>query len=60
MNPPAGRIKVGDRVTAPGGRTGRVVSERLTVSNGSWRYGVELDGGGTVELFDFELKKSAA
>ena len=60
MNPPAGRIKVGDRVTAPGGRAGRVVSERLTVSNGSWRYGVELDGGGTVEFPDFELKKSAA
>jgi hypothetical protein len=51
---------VGDRVTAPGGRAGRVVSERLTVSNGSWRYGVELDGGGTAEFPDFELRKSAA
>jgi hypothetical protein len=60
MNPPAGRIEVGDRVTVPGGRAGRVVSERLTPSNGSWSYGVELDGGGTVELLDFELKKSAA
>ena len=60
MNPPAGRIKVGDRVTVPGGRAGRVVSERLTVSNGSWRYGVELDGGGTAEFPDFELAKSTA
>jgi len=59
MNPPAGRIKVGDRVTA-GGRAGRVVHERLTVSNGSWHYVVELDGGGTVEALDYELKKSAA
>ena len=45
---------------APGARAGRVVQERLTVSNGAWRYTVELDGGGTVEAFDFELKKSAA
>jgi hypothetical protein len=60
MNPPAGRLQVGDRVTAPGGRAGRVVSERLTVSNGSWRYRVELDGGGTAEFSDFELKKAAA
>jgi hypothetical protein len=60
MNPPAGRLQVGDRVTAPGGRAGRVVSERLTVSNGSWRYRVELDGGGTVEALDYEIKKSAA
>ena len=59
MNPPAGRIEVGDRVTVPGGRVGRVVSERLMVSNGSWTYGVELDGGGTVELLDFELAKAA-
>ena len=60
MNPPAGRIKVGDRVVAPGGRAGRVVKERLVVSNGSWLYVVELDGGGTVEALDYELKKSAA
>ena len=51
---------MGDRVTVPGGRAGTVVTERLTQSNGAWRYRVELDGGGTVELFDFELKKSAA
>ena len=60
MNPPAGRIQVGDRVLAPGGRAGRVVKERLVVSNGSWLYVVELDGGGTVEALDYELKKSAA
>jgi len=36
------------------------VHERLTVSNGSWHYVVELDGGGTVEALDYELKKSAA
>jgi hypothetical protein len=59
MNPPAGRIQVGDRVTASGGRTGRVLQERLTVSNGSWRYTVELDGGGTIEALDFELAKSS-
>ena len=60
MNPPAGRIQVGDRVTVPGGRVGRVVKERLTVSNGSWHYVVELDGGGSVEALDYELKKTAA
>jgi len=59
MNPPAGRIQVGDRVTVAG-RPGRVVKERLTVSNGAWRYTVELDGGGTVDALDYELKKSAA
>ncbi len=59
MNPPAGRIQVGDRVIV-GGRAGRVVHERLTVSNGSWHYVVELDGGGTVEALDYEIKKSAA
>jgi hypothetical protein len=37
-----------------------VVHERLTVSNGSWHYVVELDGGGTLEALDYELKKSAA
>jgi hypothetical protein len=60
MNPPAGRIEVGDRVIVPGGRAGRAVHERHIVSNGSWRYVVELDGGGTVEHLDFELKKVAA
>ena len=60
MNPPAGRIQVGDRVTVPGGRGGRVVKERLMPSNGAWHYVVELDGGGTTEALDYELKKSAA
>ena len=60
MNPPAGRIQVGDTVIVSGDRTGRVVKERLTQSNGSWRYVVELDGGGSVEALDYELKKSAA
>jgi len=31
MRPPAGRIAVGDRVEAPGGRRGRVVAERQIV-----------------------------
>jgi len=60
MNPPAGRIQVGDRVTVPGGRVGRVVAERLMQSNGSWRYVVELEGGGSVEALDYELQKTAA
>ena len=59
MNPPAGRIQLGDRVTV-GGRAGRVVTERLNVSNGAWCYTVELDGGGTVDALDYELKKTAA
>jgi hypothetical protein len=50
---------VGDRVTV-GGRAGRVVQEQLTVSNGAWRYVVELDGGGTVAALDYEIAKSAA
>ena len=60
MNPPAGRIEIGDRVVAPGGRSGRVVGERLLASNGAWRYTVELDGGGTVDALDFELRKTSA
>ena len=60
MNPPAGRLEVGDAVTVPGGRTGRTVSESFTQSNGAWRYVVELDGGGSVECYDYELKKFAA
>ena len=39
------------------GRAGRVVQERLMVSNGAWRYVVELDGGGTIEALDYEIKK---
>ena len=59
MNPPAGRIQVGERVTVPGGRQGLVVGERLIASNGAWKYVVALDGGETVELLDFELHASA-
>jgi hypothetical protein len=57
MQPPAGRIAVGDRVRVPGGRRGRVVGERLIASNGAWRYTVALEEGGTVEHFDFELAR---
>ena len=47
-------------VAVPGGRRGTVVGERLIASNGAWRYTIALDGGGTVEHFDFELKREAA
>ena len=57
MEPPAGRIAVGDRVEVPGGRRGQVVGERLIASNGAWRYTVRLDDGGSIEPFDFELRR---
>lgn len=57
MNPPAGRIQIGDRVEAPGHRSGKVISERLTISNGAWRYAIQLDDGSTSEHLDYELKK---
>jgi len=60
MNPPAGRIQIDDRVAVPGGRRGRVVGERLMVSNGAWLYTVALEDGGTVEHYDFELKRAEA
>ena len=60
MEPPAGRIRIGDRVDAPGGRRGRVTGERLIASNGAWRYTVALDDGGSVEHFDYELKRVEA
>ena len=60
MQPPAGRILVGDRVHVPGGRRGRVVGERLIATNGAWRYTIALEDGGTVEHFDFELKRAEA
>ena len=60
MNPPAGRIQIDDRVSVPGGRRGRVVSERLLVSNGAWLYQVALEDGGTVEHYDFELRRVEA
>jgi len=56
MHPPAGRVKVGDRVLLPGGRTGTVVGEALMASNGACRYTIALDGGGTAEHLDFELR----
>jgi hypothetical protein len=57
VEPPAGRLAVGDVVSVRDGRRGRVVAERLIASNGACRYSVALDDGGTIELFDFELKK---
>jgi hypothetical protein len=60
VNPPAGRIHVGDRVAVPAGRQGQVVGERIIASNGACKYTVALDDGGTVEHLDFELKKLAA
>ena len=58
MQPPAGRIQVGEEVIVPGGRRGRVVGERLIASNGAWSYVVALADGGTVEHFDYELKRT--
>jgi hypothetical protein len=57
MQPPAGRIAIGDRVRVPGERRGRVTGERLIASNGAWRYAVTLEDGATVEHFDFELTR---
>ncbi|HLK12836.1 MAG TPA: hypothetical protein VKW76_15790 [Candidatus Binatia bacterium] len=57
MQPPAGRIEIGDRVVLRDGRRGRVVGERLTASNGAWSYTVTLDDGGTTEELDYELAK---
>ena len=60
MQPPAGRIVIGEQVTVPGGRRGRVVGEHLIASNGAWRYTVVLEDGGTVEHLDYELRRIAA
>jgi len=57
MQPPAGRIAVGERVEAPGGRAGRVVRGALIASNGAWRYTVALDDGTTADYLDFELRR---
>jgi hypothetical protein len=59
VEPPAGRIHVGERVTVPGGRQGQVVGERLIASNGACKYVVALDDGETVEHLDFELRAVA-
>ena len=60
MQPPAGRIAIGERVQVPGGRRGRVVGERLIASNGAWRYAVALDDGTTADYLDFELRRLPA
>jgi hypothetical protein len=60
MQPPAGRITIGEQVTVPGGRRGRVVGERLIASNGAWAYTVVLEDSGTVEHLDYELRRAAA
>jgi hypothetical protein len=60
VKPPEGRIVVGERVMAPGGRRGRVVAERIIATNGAWKYAVALDEGGTVEHHDYELKPLTA
>ncbi|TMA47991.1 MAG: hypothetical protein E6J71_18050 [Deltaproteobacteria bacterium] len=56
MQPPAGRITIGQRVEVPGGRRGRVVAERLIATNGAWFYTIALDDGGNAEHLDFELR----
>jgi len=57
VEPPAGRIRVGDRVEAPGGERGEVVSEAIIATNGAWRYGVRLPDGSLREFFDIELRR---
>ena len=59
MHPPAGRLKIGDRVRVPGGAVGHVVAEHLLATNGAWRYTVALEGGGSAEHLDFELTLAA-
>jgi hypothetical protein len=59
MHPPAGRVKVGDRVALPGGRTGVVVAEALMATNGACRYTVRCDDGATAEHLDFELRPAS-
>jgi hypothetical protein len=49
-------LTIEERVMAPGGRRGRIVSERLIASNGAWSYTVAFDDGGTAEFLDYELR----
>ncbi len=56
MQPPAGRITIGQQVEVPGGRRGRVVAERLIATNGAWFYTIALDDGANAEHPDFELR----
>jgi hypothetical protein len=57
VEPPAGRIQIGDRVEVPGGQQGDVVTEALIPTNGAWRYVVRLQDGSTREHFDVELRR---
>jgi len=50
---------MGDRVVAPGNRSGEVVGERLIGSNGACAYEVRFADGSTRELFDFELRPAS-
>jgi hypothetical protein len=57
MQPPAGRIRIGDVVRTPDARTGTVVTERQVSSSGAWQYRVEFaNGGESAEFLDYELK----
>jgi hypothetical protein len=60
MHPPAGRVKVGDRVVAPGNRQGDVMSERQIATNGAWVYVVRFADGSSREHHDFELRPASA
>jgi hypothetical protein len=60
MKPPEGRIRLGDHVRLPDGRTGRVAAERIIQSNGAWKYVVAVDAATTVEVLDFELTRVSA
>lgn len=57
MQPPAGRLTIGDLVDTPGGRRGRIVGEQLIATNGAWKYTIALDDGGTAQHLDYELHR---
>jgi hypothetical protein len=57
VQPPAGRIQIGDRVEVPSGERGEVVAEDLIATNGAWRYRVRLENGTAGEHFDVELRR---
>ena len=60
MHPPAGRIRIGDRVLAPGDRRGTVVAERPIGSNGAWSYTVRFANDSTAEHLDYELRPAVS
>jgi hypothetical protein len=60
MQPPAGRIRLGDHVVVSGNRPGEVVGERAIPSNGAWAYTVRFGDGSTHEFYDFELRAESA